>query len=120
MPEYRQGTGIVKTVSAIGPAARSDGTPLAQNEVAYFEFDLEYQGGLAVDSMHVTLSDNPATPEWDGEFSETIDIDSQTPGVYTVRYRTVDIVGNKSINSADFVMDIKAPLAPPNPPTGIA
>ena len=77
MPTFRQGTGIVKTVSAIGPKARTDGTALAQNEVAYFEMDLEYQGGLSVDSMHVTLSDNPATPEWDGEFSETIDIDSQ-------------------------------------------
>jgi len=120
MPQFRQGNGEVKVVSATGPEARSDGTPLGRDEVGHFEFDMEFNGGLSIDSMVVGLSDDPNTPEWDGQFSESIQIDDQTPGTYILRYRTVDTDGRKSVNSADYAMEILAPLVAPNPPSNIS
>ena len=119
MSIHRQGNNEQRVISATGPDQRSDGTPLEKSDVSHFEFDMEYEGGLAVDSLPVTLSDNAETPEWDGTFSESIDIDSQTPGIYTIRYRTVDTEGNKSINSGDLSIEILSPLALPNPPANL-
>ena len=120
MPTYRQGNGEIKTMKATGPDTRLDGTALERAEVAHFEFDLTFEGGLSIAAMQGSLSDDPATPEWDGEFSELIDIDGQEPGIYTLNYRTVDTDGRISPNSDDFIMEILPPLVAPNPPTNVS
>lgn len=119
MPQFRQGNGFVKTMTATGPDKREDGSPLARGEVSHFEFDVEYEGGLTISGMNVSLSDDPATPEWDGSFSERIDIDSYAPGTYILRYRTVDTDGRVSKDSPDYVLEILPPLVAPLPPSNI-
>lgn len=104
MPQFIQGFGYVKTLSATGPEEMNDGTPLARDEVSHFEMFMEYQGGLKIDGMIVYLSDDPNTPEWDGKFSEPIYIDDHEPGVYIIRFKTVDIYGRKSVESENYVM----------------
>lgn len=106
MPTFRQGYGTIKTISATGPAEWSDGTPLNKNEVSHFEFDLEYQGGLQVNSLKVFLSDSPEDEIWQGTFSEPIYIDDQEPGIYYLRYRTVHTSGTTSLNSMPYRLEI--------------
>lgn len=116
MATYRQGYGHTKTISALGPVAREDNTPLDKSEIAHFLRYLSYEGGEPV-IQPVTLVEDPITTGYDGSFDEVIDIDSQTPGVYQYWYRTVDTDGRQSRDSEVLTLGILPPLALPLPPT---
>jgi len=115
---YRQGNGETKRVHALGPTARADGTPLAVSEISHYIRFLSFEGGAVLEQT-VTLVDDANTPEYDGEFDEVIDIDSQTPGMYEYWYQTVDTDGRNSVDSERIQMDILIPLVSPNPPTAL-
>ena len=117
MAEFRQGEGKILKIKAIGPDARVAGEALSKTEVSGFEFDLEFEGGLSINSLPVQLSDDPGTLVWDGYFSEELQVDTLGVGTHTLRYRTVLKSGKKSASSPDFTVDILAPLSLPNPPT---
>ena len=115
--EYRQGEGRLLKIKAIGPSRRVEGELLSKAEVKEFEFDIEFNGGLSINSLPVQLSDDPSTPIWDGYFSEEVDVDTLQQGTHILRYRTVLKNGKKSASSLDYIVDILPPLSLPNPPT---
>jgi len=119
MTSYRQGTGATKTITALGPVARTDGTPLAPSEISHYLQFISFNGTPGVPHA-VNLVEDAATPEYDGAFDEVIDIDSQSAGVYTYWYRTVDVNGLESPDSPTLVLEILPPLAKPLPPTGLS
>lgn len=121
MADFRQGEGQTKRIHALGPTTREDGTPLEIGEIDHYLRFITYtppggQEGSAVEQA-VALVEDANTPEYDGEFDETLDIDSQEPGLYKIWYKTVDTGGRESRGSAIYEMNILPPLAAPNPPT---
>ena len=110
MSIHRQGFGEIRTISAVAPTERADGTPLSAAEIERYDFYLQYEGG-AITQLPVQLVD--------GVFTEGVDIDTVGAGTYSIWYRTVDTDGRESIDSAVLALDILPPLAVPNPPTGI-
>ena len=115
--EYRQGTGEVKRIAALGPTTREDGSVLEVSEVALYLMGISYNGGDVLESA-VNLIENASTPEYDGEFDEVLNIDDLTVGVYSITYKTVDVGGLQSRPSDPLVLEILAafPKAPPTPP----
>jgi hypothetical protein len=116
MATYRQGLGLVHRVHALGPTTREDGTPLSPDEVSHYIRILRYQDSDPIEQA-VQLIEDANTPEYDGEFDEAVDIDSQEPGQYAYSYRTVDKDGRESKPSEVAFLEILPPLQPPNPPT---
>ena len=110
MATYRQGTGEIKRVSGTAPTERADGTPLPANEISHYARFLTFDGGAPIEQAVTLVS---------GEFDEDIDIDSATPGVYQYWYQTVDTGGRHSADSTIVSLEILAPFAMPNPPTGL-
>ena len=118
MATYRQGSGEVKKIKALGPVARADGVVLPISEISHYAQFISFNGGAAVEQA-VNLIEDANTPEYDGEFDENIIIDDQVPGTYTIWYQTVDTAGRRSKDSDILTMDILAPLVAPNPPTNL-
>jgi hypothetical protein len=116
---YRQGYGETKTMRAIGPVAREDGTALSIEEISHYARFLTFDGGPPLEQV-VYLIEDAGTPEYDGEFDERVDIDNQTPGVYEYWYQTEDTDGRRSANSEVVSMEILAPLVAPLPPTDLS
>lgn len=110
MPQFRQGTGFVKVMSATAPTKRTDGSDLDQSLITAYLFTMEFSGGLTVEDMPVQLID--------GKMSEAIDIDSHEQGRYTLTYKTATVeFPHGGPASSPYVLEILPPLAPPNPPT---
>lgn len=109
MDQYRKGAGFVKTIKASAPSQRTDGTPLDQNLITGYLFDMSFAGGLQVENMPVQLVN--------GEMTEAIHIDDYPQGVYKIRYQTTTVgFPSGGPESAWYEMEILPPLAPPNPP----
>lgn len=119
MATFRQGTGQTKTIKAIGPTTREDGSALAVDEISHYIRYLRFENGPPIE-QNVQLVEDTNTPEYDGSFDEEVDIDSQTPGVYEYWYRTEDTGGRQSKNSEILTLEILVPLANPRPPTGLS
>jgi hypothetical protein len=118
METYRQGNGHTKTISALGPTEREDGTPLGVHEIKHYLRFIKFDNGQPI-SQAVQLIEDANTPEYDGSFDETIEIDDHTPGIYEYWYRTVDTDGRESLDSDILTLEILIPLVPPNPPTNL-
>jgi len=112
MTIHRQGFGEQRPVRATPPTDRTDGTPLALTEIAHYNFYMSFDSGPVV-LIGATQIQN-------GEFTDVIDVDAQTPGTYALSYSTVDTDGREGPLSPPLTIEILAPLAPPSPPSGIA
>jgi len=108
--QLRQGTGLIRTISATAPTHRVDGDPLDQTLITGYNFYMSYNAGPAT-LIGVTQLSN-------GVFTDDIDVDSQTPGIYDITYSTVTAnFPNGGPQSPPLSLEILAPLAAPNPPT---
>lgn len=102
----RQGTGAVHMFTGEAPTTRTDGTPLAPEEISHYVRTVT--SALGTEEMIVNLVA--------GAFSEPVAIDAVAADAYTYTYRTVDVNGLESVESEAVLLDILPPLAPPNPP----
>ena len=116
---YRQGKGETHVVHAIFPTQRIDGADFPQSELKGFIRSVSFNGGTP-DELPLKYTLDESTPEFDGTFDEILDIDKMQPGTYVYSYKTVDIEDNKSDSSEPVTMVVLAPLARPNPPTGLS
>jgi len=110
---YRQGEGLSHQFLGAAPTERADGTALDSSEIDHY--------------VRLVTRKDPVTGNWSatermdvqlvgGKFSEIVDIDALTPGVYAYWYHTVDTGGRESTDSDSIQMEVLAPLAAPNPP----
>lgn len=105
-----QGENATHIFRGTAPTTRADGTDLASNEISHYIRFVEAPNG-DVEQMDVLLVD--------GAFNEEVSADAVAVGVYTYWYRTVDTGGRQSADSITVQLDVRAPLAPPNPPAVI-
>ena len=113
MNEYRQEPGVIIDFSGTAPTTRTDGTPFdAATELStYRRYFVLPDGG--VESVDVDL-------EADGTFTAEVEASVISQGVYTTTFTSVDNEGREGPHSEEVQFKVLGPLAPPNPPTGIA
>jgi hypothetical protein len=106
--DLRQGSGLTREVVGTPPTTRTDGTPLTLGEIQGYNWYVGFNGTQPVNTGMTQLVA--------GAFSDSFDVDSQTPGSYTFYYTTMDVNNLESPPSNALVINILAPLALPNPP----
>jgi hypothetical protein len=116
MNTYRQGEGLVKTFRGTAPTYRAPDVngvikPLPPGEIAGYVMFAQHEGDSVIENIDITLVN--------GAFSEPLNVDLVSPGMWKYWFRTVDTIGQESINSEVLTLEVLAPLANPNPPTGI-
>jgi hypothetical protein len=114
--EYHQGEDQQHLFTGTAPTKRADGTPLAPSEIDHYNRYVLFVDAAGsrheVEQIPVQLTN--------GVFSEAVLVDALALGEYTYWYRTVDTAGRESVDSDSLVIKVLAPLAAPNPPTGLA
>ena len=113
MEQLRQGTAIQRVINATAPTTRVDGTPLAASEIAHYNWFMSFDGGGSqlIGSTQLV----------GGTFTDVVDVDGVSPGVYDIHYTTVDTQGLESTESPHLVLEVlPAFLAAPNPPTNVS
>ena len=111
--QLRQGTGIQRVIKADAPTERADGTPLSASEISHYNWYMDIDGG----GFNII----GAAQLVNGEFSDTLQVDDVSPGVYDMYYTTVDTQGLESSPSQHLIIEVlPAFLAAPNPPTNVS
>jgi hypothetical protein len=118
MSTYRQGEGEIKTFHGIAPTHREpsakfpDGEPLPPGDIAGYIMFAQYEDETVVETIDIQLVD--------GAFSEPLEVDLVSAGTWKYWFRTVGIRGLQSADSEVLTLEVLAPFAPPNPPTGLS
>lgn len=113
MEQLRQGTSIQRIVSATAPTERADGTALSTSEISHYNWYMSLDGG--------TVQLVGATQLVGGSFTDVIDVDNVSTGVWDIHYTTVDTQGLESAESPHLVLEVlPAFLAAPNPPSNVS
>jgi hypothetical protein len=96
-----------ETLNWIDPTQRTDTSALAPSAIAQTNILDAINGAPSVQIGSVPGA------------AETYTTGPLVPGIHIFTAVTVDTAGNASLPSAPFSVTVPAPLAPPNPPTGL-